>query len=768
MPGIQTPFEVAIENNDLAALKNLLEEENIDANAKEICGENLIHIAARQGSEEIVKYLTKTGCGLKDLQGVTALHLAAFHGHYNIVEYLLLHAEAPASARTNFGDSPLHLAARDNHKDIVQLLIETRVVDINAQDRGGNTALHIAASSGYEELVEYLLKRRDIKPNLKNSAGETAFNYASYIAHKDIIELFIKYVGNDPESEVDSHGRTPLHYAVIKENKELIKYLIFDKAVSPEFADCQMRTPLHYAVMDYDIDIVKWLVDSGANPNAKSSLGMRPLHFAMCFEGVDIAADPNIKINFDLPLRKPCSKLRKQIIEYLLNLRDDEELPVVNSAVYACGFKLPFNFVGMSYGHETLLTSGARKDPDPLTKRMINRANTAEYFEQIEDIIDKKKSFYEFLKDNQDYLIQTTFNKLPEKPKKFIFNNYNITQIDSDKFERISQLLRSAAYETLKEIEPRRYFGWDEIIILHNFIENSEFITHTSSEIRNNYIDLSNQRAMELKESYEDSIALEKQVLNNLEQATSENDSLMFGLYLERLKEINAGNSSKILALELAVTNKYDNPELIRAFKECMQSEIDLNKLCLAGKTPLNIAILRGNANVAAELVDLGADVNYSGDFLAKTPLHYAAEMGEISIAKKLLDNSANISSKTLDSSHYYDVMYCRDTLNRAFTPIHIAAFKGNTEMVKLLYSRAADINETMGVNGEEETVSTLAYCSGSEELNQFLKENNPANYNCEYSEITEEAVGFNTGEYLPREVKTLGEAEQQPIESNE
>jgi hypothetical protein len=61
--------------------------------------------------------------------------------------------------------------------------------------------------------------------------------------------------------------------------------------------------------------------------------------------------------------------------------------------------------------------------------------------------------------------------------------------------------------------------------------------------------------------------------------------------------------------------------------------------------TPLGIAAAGGHANVAALLLDHGANVN-GADGLGQSPLHMAAEHGSNEVAKLLLDRGANVDAR--------------------------------------------------------------------------------------------------------------------------
>lgn len=97
----------------------------------------------------------------------------------------------------------------------------------------------------------------------------------------------------------------------------------------------------------------------------------------------------------------------------------------------------------------------------------------------------------------------------------------------------------------------------------------------------------------------------------------------------------------------------------------------DVNKLNAQGESPLMLAAIKGQADLAAELIAKKADVNKTG----WTPLHYAASAGQVEVITLLLENSAYIDA---------------ESPNRT-TPLMMAARYGSIDSVKLLLDQDAD-----------------------------------------------------------------------------
>ena len=107
----------------------------------------------------------------------------------------------------------------------------------------------------------------------------------------------------------------------------------------------------------------------------------------------------------------------------------------------------------------------------------------------------------------------------------------------------------------------------------------------------------------------------------------------------------------------------------------------DVNLLNAKGESPLMLAILKGQQDMAEKLIKKGADVNKTG----WTPLHYAATSGQLAIISELLENHAYIDAESPNGT----------------TPLMMAARYGTLAAVKLLLDEGADpqLKNQQGLN---------------------------------------------------------------------
>ena len=120
-------------------------------------------------------------------------------------------------------------------------------------------------------------------------------------------------------------------------------------------------------------------------------------------------------------------------------------------------------------------------------------------------------------------------------------------------------------------------------------------------------------------------------------------------------------------ALHLALRNK----SLKAAGALLGWSKIDAEPRNKADESPLMLAALDGEMDLAKRLVAMGADVNKPG----WAPLHYAATRGHLDMMAFLLDQNAYIDAASPNGT----------------TPLMMAAFYGTPSAVKLLLEAGAD-----------------------------------------------------------------------------
>jgi len=94
--------------------------------------------------------------------------------------------------------------------------------------------------------------------------------------------------GADIEAKDPGTGASVLHYAVMRGNPDILKYLL-GKGVDVNSRTRNGTTPLHTAVLYNRYEVAEMLLNKGADVDAKSGSGATPLAIATAARNRDIA-----------------------------------------------------------------------------------------------------------------------------------------------------------------------------------------------------------------------------------------------------------------------------------------------------------------------------------------------------------------------------------------------------------------------------------------------------------------------------------------------
>lgn len=108
--------------------------------------------------------------------------------------------------------------------------------------------------------------------------GHTWLHFACNHKNLNFVEYLIKH-GSDPYIK-DNKGLASIHYAVASDSKDIIKYLISEKADIKDFPTNNGETPLHISVFLENIELTKYFLIERANANILNKQGFSALHFA--------------------------------------------------------------------------------------------------------------------------------------------------------------------------------------------------------------------------------------------------------------------------------------------------------------------------------------------------------------------------------------------------------------------------------------------------------------------------------------------------------
>jgi ankyrin repeat protein len=252
-----------IENNEIEKLDQLIillggDIINEFEIYKDIGKDHPIVFATKNNKYEILQILLKYNSNVNMIMNEfnhekdgdkTPLIIASKNGFLKICE-LLIKNNADVNIKDSNDRTSLHYASRKNHINIVKLLVENGA-NINDMYGDHSTALHEASRRGYTNIVKYLINNGS-NVDTANMYGDTPLILSNdYEISKMLIEkgARINYQNNN--------GDSALHRATLKNNKQLINYLINQNAKTNITNYFMKMTPKEIALKKEIPDIIQ-------------------------------------------------------------------------------------------------------------------------------------------------------------------------------------------------------------------------------------------------------------------------------------------------------------------------------------------------------------------------------------------------------------------------------------------------------------------------------------------------------------------------------
>lgn len=196
-----TPLLAACLEDHLDVVRYFIDDQKVDpALCHDDDGDTPLHLAAKVGSLELVKYLIEKGCDAsrRNEKSDTPLHAAALGGKLDTLKYLVNEKGCNAMSSGQYGRSVLHHACDCGAEDVVQYLIDELKMDPSYRDENDNTPLHIACMTGQLPVVKLLVEDHHCELDIKDKRGRTPQKCAdergkehitSYLSSKEVTEF---------------------------------------------------------------------------------------------------------------------------------------------------------------------------------------------------------------------------------------------------------------------------------------------------------------------------------------------------------------------------------------------------------------------------------------------------------------------------------------------------------------------------------------------------------------------------------------------------
>eukprot|EP00435_Cladocopium_sp_Y103_P006603 s691_g2.t1 len=198
----------------------------------------------------------------------------------------------PAQAQINGlipqGEFPLMAAARESFTDVIQILLAARA-DVNQTkaDSVQDTALTMAAEFGLCPVAHELCKARADVNKATAETGATAMLIAAENGHSSMVDLLGACKADPNKALTTPDGLTSIAVAARKGSVEVVNYLLQCRADLNQPCSERMLTPLmlaaeygHTKLIQRCLDAVNALASHRADINARATNGATPLSIA--------------------------------------------------------------------------------------------------------------------------------------------------------------------------------------------------------------------------------------------------------------------------------------------------------------------------------------------------------------------------------------------------------------------------------------------------------------------------------------------------------
>ncbi|KAH9304485.1 hypothetical protein KI387_008889 [Taxus chinensis] len=284
---MQCDLFIAAKRGNLKTLRDLHSQNAIGSYINQVTfeGNTVLHIAAREGHLELVKWILHNAkwpsllTGARNSDKNTPLHEAAKMGNQEVVRILLKHNKYAAHRRNQFGETPLIIASEHGHVESARLLLAATPLFLVFWPRENRqTCLNTAAYGGHLDVVRLILKEKPSCLNMiqlilfvDDENGVTPLHAAVHGGHLEIVGEILNTPLNwwccglncchkSLMTKKDKLGRCAIHIAAMKGYINIVDLFMSRMPDCVEIRSSCLKTAVHFAVEYNQINIVKKLV----------------------------------------------------------------------------------------------------------------------------------------------------------------------------------------------------------------------------------------------------------------------------------------------------------------------------------------------------------------------------------------------------------------------------------------------------------------------------------------------------------------------------
>ena len=267
----RTVLHYAVKHIDV--VKYLINECNCNIMTRDKCGDTILHVAASEGSLDVLKYMVMNINGhimdkqYRDTNDRTVLHCAVKHIRVDVVKYLINECNCDVMITAKDGVPVLHYVASEGLLDVLKCMvmnINGHIMDKKYCDANGRTVLHCAVK--HIDVVKYLINECNCDVMITDKDGVPVLHYVASEGLLDVLKRMVMNINGHimDEQYRDTNGQTVLHRAV--EHIDVVKYLINECNCDIMTPDKDGNTILHYVASKRLLNVLKYLINSHHYP----------------------------------------------------------------------------------------------------------------------------------------------------------------------------------------------------------------------------------------------------------------------------------------------------------------------------------------------------------------------------------------------------------------------------------------------------------------------------------------------------------------------
>lgn len=220
---------------------------------------------AKNNIDKVKEYLTygaQVNC--RNINGATASHVAIINRNISIFKLLIEVYRADVNAINHFGRSLVATACSNDFLIALKILIAYGA-HINLPDSYGDTPLHICVLSNSLETCAYLLTATGLDVNIIDYRnGRTPLHYACLASNFEMVKLICNQTTTQRThvnlNAIDIHGNTPLNLVCHKPENFLIAQFLIASRCNINIRNYAKHSPLDVACSNDSHQIVRLLI----------------------------------------------------------------------------------------------------------------------------------------------------------------------------------------------------------------------------------------------------------------------------------------------------------------------------------------------------------------------------------------------------------------------------------------------------------------------------------------------------------------------------